>query len=184
MVTLVVGGSGSGKSGFAEEYLDLVSLGDFPVRKYYIATMQACDGESRERVKRHRRQREGKGFHTIEQPVDIEKAAEKMEGRAGAALLECVSNLVANEMFAGRIPGTEEAVSEKILRGIAELRGRAAHLVVVSNNVFEDERAYGDTTMAYIRAMARVNEKLAAMADEVVEVVAGIPVVIKKGSQC
>ncbi len=176
MMTLIIGGSGSGKSAYAEDYT--ISLSE-DRKKYYIATMQIYDEEGKRKVERHRMLRGGKGFSTIEQPVDIGKAAEKMEAEDRTALLECISNLTANEMFLGEIPGTEEVITEKIVGGIAVLNRELTHLVIVSNNVFEDGNVYDKTTMAYIRAMGRINQKLAEMADEVVEVVVGIPIVIK-----
>ena len=176
MLTLIIGGSGSGKSAYAEDYM--VSISE-DRKKYYIATMQIYDEEGKRKVERHRMLRGGKGFSTIEQPVDIGKAAEKMEAEDRTALLECVSNLTANEMFSGEVPGTEEVITEKIVGGIAVLNRELTHLVIVSNNVFEDGNVYDKTTMAYIRAMGRINQKLAEMADEVVEVVVGIPIVIK-----
>ena len=175
-MTLIIGGSGSGKSAYAEDYIVSISKDR---KKYYIATMQIYDEEGKRKVERHRMLRGGKGFSTIEQPVDIGKAAEKMEAEDRTALLECVSNLTANEMFSGEVPGTEEVITEKIVGGIAVLNRELTHLVIVSNNVFEDGNVYDKTTMAYIRAMGRINQKLAEMADEVVEVVVGIPIVIK-----
>ena len=175
-MTLIIGGSGSGKSAYAEDYM--VSISE-DRKKYYIATMQIYDEEGKRKVERHRMLRGGKGFSTIEQPVDIGKAAEKMEAEDRTALLECVSNLTANEMFSGEVPGTEEVITEKIVGEIAVLNRELTHLVIVSNNVFEDGNVYDKTTMAYIRAMGRINQKLAEMADEVVEVVVGIPIVIK-----
>ena len=176
MMALIIGGSGSGKSAYAEDYM--VSISE-DRKKYYIATMQIYDEEGKRKVERHRMLRGGKGFSTIEQPVDIGKAAEKLEDGDRTALLECISNLTANEMFLEEIHGTEEAITEKIVGGIAVLNRELTHLVIVSNNVFEDGNVYDKTTMAYIRAMGRINQKLAEMADEVVEVVVGIPIVIK-----
>lgn len=177
MMTLIIGGSGSGKSAYAEAYLCTLS-GE--KKKYYIATMQVCDAESKEKIEKHRRLRSGKGFFTIEQPVDIQKASEKMEEGERTALLECISNLTANEMFAENIPKAEAVVTEKIVNGVMALNRKLTHLVIVSNNVFEDGNGYDSSTMAYIRAMGRINEKLAKMADEVIEVVVGIPVAVKK----
>ncbi len=185
MMVLVIGGSGSGKSLWAEGY-----VASFPGQKYYLATMHIYDEETRGRIERHRRQRSGKGFFTIEQPVDIRLAADKINlyqertescrhGK-GVALLECIGSLAANEMFGGQEPAAEEAVVEKIVSGIASLKEELKNLVIVSNNVFEDGKVYDDTTMAYIRAMGWINERLAAMADQVVEVVAGIPVILKE----
>lgn len=176
MMTLIVGGSGSGKSAYAEDYaMRLSGKG----KKYYLATMQTFDEESRKKIERHQRLREGKGFCTIEQPTAVQDALKRMEAGEKTALLECISNLTANEMFSGETPKAETQVTEDVLRGIELLRGELKHLVIVSNNVFEDGRSYDEATMAYLRAMGRINERLAAMADEVVEVVVGIPVVIK-----
>lgn len=176
MITLIIGGSGSGKSAYAEDYM--ISHSE-EKKKYYIATMQVYDAEGERKIERHRMLRSGKGFSTIEQSVDIEKAVEKMEAGKGTALLECISNLTANEMFAGEEPKTEEVVVEKIMKGIKTLSKELTHLVIVSNNIFEDGKVYDNTIMTYIRAMGRINEKLAEIAEEVVEVVVGIPMVIK-----
>ncbi len=223
MMVLVIGGSGSGKSAYAEElacglwedgkrtesvlpdgcvnpggskeeYVEDegnirdVSLGDSEnlcglaekhTGKYYIAAMQVSDGEGRRRVRRHRAERSGKGFYTIEQPVRIEKALSGMREGRRTVLLECVSNLTGNEMFAGAQPRSGADAAEDIIRGIERIKEHTTHLIVVSNNVFEDGILYESATMDYIRAMGRINCELAALADRVVEVVAGIPVPVK-----
>ena len=158
MMTLILGGSGSGKSAYAEDYAVSLSKG---MKIYYLATMRAFGREAGQRIARHRTLRSGKGFLTIEQPAAIYKALERME------------------MFEGEMPKGEEAVFKEVANGIARLREEVTHLVVVSNNVFEDGITYDRETMAYIRAMGRINEKLSAMADEVVEVVVGIPLMVK-----
>lgn len=178
MMTLILGGSGSGKSAYAEDYL-LRAAGD--KKKYYIATMQIRDAEMQAKVDRHHRLRQGKGFTTIEQPMELEQAVLQMEP-AGAVLLECMSNLTANEMFSGEQPVDRQTVITKILQGMEGLRKQADPLVIVTNNVFEDGIVYDSATMEYIEALGRINERLAAEADEVVEVIAGIPQRIKPGS--
>ena len=175
MMTLILGGSGSGKSAYAEDYL-LRNAGD--KKKYYIATMQIWDEEMQAKVDRHHRLRQGKGFTTIEQPIALEQAVTQMEP-AGAALLECMSNLTANEMFSEEQPLERQTVITKILRGVDVLKKQADPLVIVTNNVFEDGVIYDNATMEYIEALGRINEKLAEEVDEVVEVVAGIPQRIK-----
>lgn len=181
MMILVVGGSGSGKSAYAEECIAALS-GD--CKKYYIATMQVFDEEGQSKVKRHQRMRDGKGFCTIEQPLAVEKALDQtgcipVSGRT--ALLECVSNLTANEMFSGDRHKAWETVADNIMQGVEQLVSGFQHLVIVTNNVFEDGIDYDETTRAYIKAMGSINERLAAMADRVVEVVVGIPVIVKEG---
>ena len=176
MLTLIIGGSGSGKSEYAENYITSVSENK---RKYYLATMQVYDEEGCKKIERHRNLRQGKGFLTIEQPVDVEKAVQQMEQGENAVLLECMSNLVANEMFCGEIPKQKDEVVEKIIRGIYVLQKEVTELVIVSNNVFEDGIRYDDTTMEYLAAMGRINELLAKRADDVIEVVVGIPLELK-----
>ena len=196
MMVLVVGGSGSGKSSYAEKVTvslaqesvkeitksENTSLSDFKLniaKKYYLATMQVFDDEGRKKVDRHRNLRNGKGFFTIEQPVRISSALEKMEDGDRTVLLECISNLTANEMFSEKKTMTEIQVTENVIRDIKMLKEQTNHLVVVSNNIFEDGITYDETTTKYIRAMGKINQKLAALADRVVEVVAGIPVTLK-----
>ena len=147
MMTLILGGSGSGKSAYAEDYL-LRTAGD--KKKYYIATMQIWDAEMQAKVDRHHRLRQGKGFTTIEQPTELEQAVLQMEP-AGAVLLECMSNLTANEMFSGEQPVDRQTVIKKILQGMEGLRKQVDTLVIVTNNVFEDGIIYDDPTMEYIR---------------------------------
>lgn len=178
MMILVIGGSGSGKSSYAEDAVAILSQrGDF--QKYYLVTMQVVDSEGRKKVERHRTLRAGRGFLTIEQPADIYRALGKMRAEKRIVLLECIANLTANEMFSGGSFKSAEQVSEKIIREIKMLREETAHLAVVSNTVFEDGTVYDEGTMVYLRAMGTVNQALAAMADCAVEIVAGIPVVIK-----
>ena len=186
MMVLVVGGSGSGKSSYAEEtsvFLAQENGNEIPMKKYYLATMQVFDDEGRKKVEKHRNLRNGKGFFTIEQPTRISDALEKMEDGERAVLLECISNLTANEMFSekkGEKAKTEIQVTGNVIRDIRLLKEQTNHLVVVSNNVFEDGITYDETTTKYIQAMGKINQELAALADRVVEVAAGIPVILKE----
>ena len=183
MMILVIGGSGSGKSSYAEK--TAVSIAQIEtshkadMTKYYLATMKVYDEEGRRNIERHRQLRSGKGFLTIEQPTDILEALKKMETGDRTVLLECISNLTANEMFAEAEAKTEMQVTEKVIKDIEILKEKTTHLVVVSNNIFEDAITYDDSTMEYINAMGKINRKLAALADKVVEVVVGIPINIK-----
>ena len=74
----------------------------------------------------------------------------------------------------------EKQTAQLVLQGIQVLAQEVQELVVVSNNVFGDGIHYDEDTMAYLRSMALVNEKLAERADRIVEVVVGIPVVLKE----
>ena len=173
MITLVTGGSGSGKSAYAEEVLSSCEG-----TKYYIATMQIYDAEGEQKVKRHRELRAGKGFLTVESPRNVGQIFFP-SGERNAALLECMSNLTANEMFTPDGITEESQTVTKIIKEIQILSGQVDHLVIVTNNVFEDGIVYDEGTMAYLRALGRIITELAKLADRVVEVVVGIPVQIK-----
>ena len=198
MITLVTGGSGSGKSAYAED----VAVSAEGTEKYYIATMQIYDAEGERKVERHRKLRAGKGFTTIESPWNVgqvvfptfteaktvcidcgepEPIQKKPERRT--ALLECMSNLVANEMFSIDGMREEDAVVTKVVQDMELLAAKLDHLVIVTNNVFEDGIPYDAGTMAYLRALGRINAALAKRADRVVEVVVGIPVILKEPAQ-
>ena len=198
MITLVTGGSGSGKSAYAED----VAVSAEGTEKYYIATMQIYDAEGERKVERHRKLRAGKGFTTVESPRNVGQVVfptftetkkvckdcqepkpiqKKQEQRT--ALLECMSNLVANEMFSTDGMREEDAVVTKVVQDMELLATKLDHLVIVTNNVFEDGIPYDEGTMAYLRALGRINTVLAKRADRVVEVVVGIPVILKESAQ-
>lgn len=192
MMILVYGGSGSGKSAFAEK--KITELNESGVPLYYLATMQAYDAEDEERIKRHRKQRDGKGFTTIEQPKDIGSIALELREVKSDVLLECMSNLVANEMFSDEIRDSSinekktseeksfdkyDVVFNKIKDEVIKLKNSCNNIIIVSNNVFEDGIRYEKATMEYIRALGDINRYLAEISKEVWEVVAGIPLRLK-----
>ena len=193
MITLVTGGSGSGKSAYAESLLSSCEG-----IRYYIATMQIYDAEGEKKVERHRKLRAGKRFLTIESPMNVGKiefacageveqaqyrqeAERKVQGSSEkkSALLECMSNLTANEMFTKDGMKSEEEVVEKIVSEMQTFSQKLDNLVIVTNNVFEDGVIYDAGTMEYLKALGRINAALARLADRVAEVVVGIPVELK-----
>jgi adenosylcobinamide kinase/adenosylcobinamide-phosphate guanylyltransferase len=166
MLTLVVGGAASGKSEYAEELI--LRLGEMP--RYYIATMQPFDEETAARIVKHQRMRAGKRFETIECYTDL--ASVHLPQR-GAVLLECMSNLAANERYSPA--GAGENAHRAILEGVAALERQCEHLVIVSNEVFSGGQNYAGDTDAYLRLLAGINRAIAARADRVVEIAHEIP---------
>lgn len=152
MIALVTGGASSGKSAFAETLAT-----SLPAPHVYLATMRHGDGETEARIERHRRQRAGKGFSTIEaESPECEFPDE------GTVLLEDLGNLVANEWDID----------------LEQLLG-CANVVVVGNEVGGDGVRYDAFTRDYIERLGALSCRIAARADVVVEVVAGIPNVVK-----
>ena len=171
MMLLITGGSGSGKSAYGEE-----RICSMPGKKrIYVATMIPWDEECRKKIQKHRLQRSEKNFETVEKYRDIQ---ELVLPPHSAVLLECLSNLAANEMFRdeGIWGDSADNLAEKLVLGVRRLKEQADSLVVITNEVFSDGNRYDETTETYIQALGKANCLLAAMADEVAEVVWGIPV--------
>lgn len=174
MFILVTGGSGSGKSAYAES--EVVRLGGAP--RFYLATMMSFDEESKKRIARHRRMRADKHFETIECYTGLKEVALP---KGGIVLLECMSNLAANEMFSPE--GAGERTVEEVLLGIRHLKEQAKHLVVVTNEIFSDGYPYDKETERYQEYLGEINQAMGRMADQVAEVVYGIPLLHKKEAE-
>ena len=170
MMTLVVGGAASGKSEYAE---GLVMASAFQ-KRIYIATMEPFDEECLRRIEKHRRMRAEKRFETLECYTDLASVTVLPDS---VVLLECMSNLCANEMYSPH--GSGDRAAEAILEGVERVKSQCGDLVVVSNEVFAGGSSYEEGTIAYLRQLAQVNRMMAAMADNVCEVACGIPVYYK-----
>ena len=168
---LVVGGSGSGKSAFAERIACSLSA-----TRTYIATMRRDGTEAQARITRHRKQREGLGFRTLECPLSLPKGTY----RAGVALVEDLGNLAANALFApDGTPRNQDRVAQQIQAEVLSCLGAFEHGVVVSNEVGCEGISCFDGTRAWVRLVGTLNCRLASMCDTVVEVLAGQPSVLK-----
>lgn len=160
MLVLITGGSGSGKSEFAENLAVSMSK-----NLTYIAAMRPSDdAECQNRIARHRKMRADKGFNTVERYTDI-----KNLNISGTAVLECMSNLLANEMFFG---SGKNAVSE-ILLGVEHIKKQCDNLIIVTNEISSDGMEYDTMTQEYKKNLGFINCEIAKKADEVYEVMCG-----------
>ena len=91
-----------------------------------------------------------------------------------------MSNLVANEMF--QEEGAHENTVEAVLKGVRHIREQAGNLVIVTNEIFSEAADYQGETELYQEYLGQINQKIAEIADQVVEVVYGIPVYHKKNA--
>ena len=171
MVTLVTGGSGSGKSAFAEQ--EIVKLGTR--RRIYIATMKPWDEEGHRRIQKHRAMRAGKGFETLE--IYGRCADLSVVHKDSTVLLECLSNLTAN-IFYDPIYADKD-LAQMITEDILDLKKRVKDFIMVTIEIFSDGITYDPETTCYMQILGQVNQNLAREADRVIEVVYGIPVGIK-----
>ncbi|MCI9339438.1 MAG: bifunctional adenosylcobinamide kinase/adenosylcobinamide-phosphate guanylyltransferase [Dorea sp.] len=177
MVHLITGGSGSGKSEYAEDLLCRYRR-DQAERLIYVATMYPYGQETKMKISRHRQMRRGKGFETIECYTGLGRAAGMLkEYESVSVLIECISNLVSNELYSG---GTnKEDTADEIIKGIEAVRRTAQNVVIVTNEVNSEGLAYNPEMIRYKQVMGEVNCRLAKLADRVTEVVYGTAVEVK-----
>lgn len=171
MLYVVTGGSGSGKSEYAEQ----LAMKSSAENRLYLATMRIWDEEGKRRAARHRSMRSGKGFVTAERYIDLEHFyAGSYLRETDVILLECMSNLAANEFY-----HQETGALRRILRGINHLQKQCRTLIIVTNEVFSDGISYAPETERYLALLGACNRTLGQWADSVAEVVYGIPLTIK-----
>jgi adenosylcobinamide kinase / adenosylcobinamide-phosphate guanylyltransferase len=164
-LTLVLGGARSGKSSYAEA---LVRRGAPPW--VYVATAEAHDEEMRERIARHREERDAQ-WQTLEAPLDLPGAILGIE--EGTVLVDCLTLWLSNVLLAQR------NIAEECDRLIAALKAARAPLVAVSNEV--GLGIVPDTSLGRIfrDAQGTLNQRVARLADSVVLLAAGIPLTLK-----
>ena len=164
-LTLVLGGARSGKSVYAEQL-----LASLPGPWAYIATAEAFDDEMHERIKLHKGRRTGWAEH--ETPLEL---ADTLANRTAElpSLVDCLTLWLSNLMHAERpVPAATDAL-------IAALSKRVAPCVIVSNEVGLGIVPDNALARAFRDEAGRLNQKIAAVADKVVFVAAGLPLTLK-----
>jgi adenosylcobinamide kinase/adenosylcobinamide-phosphate guanylyltransferase len=174
MLTLVLGGARSGKSRFAQ------SLCESANRVVFVATARLADDEMRVRIAHHQQARP-KHWHTIEEPLEIARVVETCGADFDIVLIDCLTLWLSNVCWDHRDHSPEvlrAAVSEEVARLIAAASD--SNVIVVSNEV-----GYGLVPESPVGRVFRdlqgwLNQDLACAANSVYQVVAGIPIPIKR----
>lgn len=166
-LSLVLGGSSSGKSAFAESLVRFSGLA-----RVYIATADPDDATLSDSITAHQEARLGQNWRTIEAPLEAASAMAGLETEE-IALLDCASVWLGNVMRSGK--GWDDE-TELLADTLAEMR---APVVIVSCEVGHGLVPKNSLAREYRRAQGRLNQLLAAQADLVVQVTAGLPIVLK-----
>ena len=165
-VTFILGGASSGKTAWAERFVALA--GKPPV---YLATAEAFDEEMQEKIARHRKMR-AKSWRTVEAPLHIAEALSGIK-EDETALIDCATLWLSNHLMKKSDLGAQtEAL-------ITAIHGCAANVVVVSNEVGQGIVPGNALSRQFRDAQGRLNIRLAAAADLVVHITAGLPLVLK-----
>ena len=169
MVALVIGVPDSGKSALAEDLAMKLSRDG---KRIYLATMEILDNAGKERVEKHRKLREGKGFFTIEAPIKVLEAVScAPDLEKSTVLIECISNLVGNVMHDEDSECRGDVV-RIVVSDVAAICSKAENVVIVTNS-FACEEGFDEETKEYVRNLDAVNDRLREAADEIYEFVEG-----------
>ena len=172
-LSLVLGGVRSGKSAFAE---GLAGQDERPV--LYLATGMAVDEEMEERIRRHQESRPAH-WTTVEEPMDL---AGPLTEATGSVLIDSLDAWLGNMMFEHKYSDTEEIEQSVLLRLEAFLKvidKATAEFTVVSSEVGLSMVPIELVGRRFQDILGTINQRVAAQADRVFMVVAGIPTQIK-----
>ena len=160
MLVFISGGVRSGKSSYGETLAAELA----GARKIYMATSEPYDDEMRDRIKHHKEQRKGKGFFTIEKSRGIGELTNELED-TDTVLLDCLGNLLANEMFSA----DDSNPANSIFRDISSINNKISNLIIISNDVFSDGCLYSDSVVRYIDELAELHKMIVRISDRAIE---------------
>lgn len=179
MRELILGGQRSGKSARAESLAAQWLAASPAHRAVFVATATAWDDEMRERIARHQRDRAQRvpGMVTVEEPLDLAAALAQHNAADTLVVVDCLTLWLTNlrmPVQGGMVP--EGVPADALTRAIAAHTGA---LVVVSNEIGLGVIPMGADVRAFVDALGRLNQQVAAVCDRVTLMVAGLPLVLK-----
>lgn len=169
MTELIIGGSKSGKSMYSQHRAKQLFSGQG--RMIYLATMHPTDQEDQERIQRHVQDRDGWGFETLEWERNIAGAAEALHPE-DTVLLDSITALLSNEMFVGM--NFFPHCGSIVLEGLRSLSQKVRHLLLVSDDIFQNAALYDSYTTAYLRTLGHLHQQISLFSQQVTELRCGI----------
>jgi adenosylcobinamide kinase / adenosylcobinamide-phosphate guanylyltransferase len=169
---LILGGARSGKSGYA---LELAR--QLPAPRLFLATAEAGDEEMAARIAQHQRER-GEGWDTRETPLDLAEAIAQAQGSYGVILADCLTLWLSNRLLAAR---GHDDLKNKCLEVVDTLRRATTPTILVSNEVGWGIVPENPLAREFRDWAGWFHRQLAAAADLVVLMVAGLPLTLKCG---
>jgi len=164
MRIFISGGCKNGKSYYAQRLSKAQQDGSL----YYVATMASVDSEDDERIIRHQNERDGWGFITVEQPVNIEEILLKCE-HDGSFLLDSLTALLANEMFASD-GSIDYDAAPRIIVALKKIAFNIDNIIFVSDYLYSDAMIYDELTDLYRKSLAQIDRAVAEMCEAVIEI--------------
>lgn len=170
MLELYLGGARSGKSRLAE-----VRAASSGLKKIYIATAQPNDAEMAARIAHHQCDREGAGWLVVEAPELLAQAIREHASESACILVDCLTLWLSNWLIRGESE-LWESVSDELM---SVLVGAPGHIILVSNEVGSGIVPMGELSRRFVDEAGRLHQEIAAKAQRVVMVTAGLEQVLK-----
>lgn len=173
-IYLVTGGCRSGKSNFALKLAESI-----PGERCFIATCPALDNEMKHRIEKHQRDRQGRGWNTIEEAVNLAGVL-KTQAQTPVIVIDCLTLWISNLMFqpSGETL-SEEAISTKTTSWLDIIDNQEGILVVISNEVGLGIVPENALARRFRDLSGRAQQLIAKRAKAVALMVAGIPLWVK-----
>ena len=169
-ITFVIGGVRSGKSRLAQR------MGAGRGSVVFVATATASDPEMEQRIERHRQSRPS-SWQTLEVPFDLDVAIEGFQDANQLVVIDCLTVYLANVMSAAK--GNESVIRDRMERMCSALEKTSTSIIIVSNEVGSGVHAPTATGRLYCDLLGELNQRVAALADNVILMVAGIAIAVK-----
>lgn len=176
-VELIIGGARSGKSSFAENRVSELIDASEGLTKHYVATSEPIDNEMRARIEHHRRQR-GLGWREWECPLALVEQLSTFSS-SDVVLIDCLTLWLNNHLFHLGDNCDDLGLMREIETLVKALAQCDAHVIVVSNEVGLGVVPMGEVSRLFVDNGGRMNQQIAKIAEKVVFVAAGLPLVLK-----
>jgi len=176
MKIFITGGIGSGKSSFALKKAEEISEKYKISKKIFVATAEPFDDEMRLKIQNHKKEREGLGWETREEPMNIWNAFE--EEKNFLAIVDCITTWLGNIFFYFRKDMNKiDDILESFKRFV--LSQNFGVMIFISNECGQGIIPQDELTRLWLRKLSEINKFLAQMSDEVYFMVSGIPMKLK-----
>lgn len=187
-LTFISGGVRSGKSAFAEKLL-VQGAEAARSRLVYIASGRAVDEEMKQRIEKHKLDRAEEEWLTLEQPTELESALAFIQPN-DFVLWDCLTTWLANELYTEQDgtycihkKGCMEMKAARLMETVAAIREKAAHFVIVSNEVLDEPASIYEETQKYCKWIGELHKHLVKLADDAIEMDSGLSLYWKKEGQ-
>ena len=171
-LTLITGPVRSGKTRLAVQWAS-----NFPHPRTYIATAQGLDSEMTERIRRHQEER-GSAFQTIEEPLNLSSRLEQVKGTSSIIVIDCLTLWISNLL--GAMGEDGQRIQERVDELLTVLKHMETPNILIGNEVGWGIVPENTIARTFRDLCGRLHQEIAQIADQVILMVAGIPLVVKR----